>query len=400
VKVLLSAFHCFPGVGSEPGTGWHWPRALADLGHDVTVLTSSSNREAIFAEGTQDIDFRFIDESATPLGRIAPQFAGLDVYLRWQDAALRYVEESRQQYDVAHHVTWAGLHLGSRLWRLPVPLVFGPIGGGQTAPASYWRYFGRNWPAETLRTALAGPLLKLNSRCRQTIRNSAVILVDNSATAAACQRLGAADVRSMQAYGLPGEWLADARLRPNGTPVILWVGRLVARKAPVLAVEAFAELRRAIPARLIMAGDGPLREQVCRTVERLDLSRDVQLLGHVTWDEITRLYDSASVLLFSSLRESFGAPFLEALGKGLPAVALDLHGIGDADVGDAALKVALPPRPRDLPGRLASAMQTVLCDDKWEVRSAAAVDWAAQWVWPRKAAAATQIYQEVMAGRR
>ena len=66
----------------------------------------------------------------------------------------------------------------------------------------------------------------------------------------------------------------------------------------------------------------------------------------VPWDDIRRLYDSASVLLFTSLRESFGAPFLEALGKGLPAVALDLHGIGDADVGPAALKVALPPRPR------------------------------------------------------
>ena len=111
------------------------------------------------------------------------------------------------------------------------------------------------------------------------------------------------------------------------------------------------------------------------------------------------LYDSASVMLFTSLRESFGAPFLEALGRGLPTVALDLHGIGDMDVGSAALKVALPPEPRDLPRHIGSALQTILSDGEWESRSAAAVKWASGWVWPAKVAAATQIYHEI-AGRK
>ena len=62
----------------------------------------------------------------------------------------------------------------------------------------------------------------------------------------------------------------------------------------------------------------------------------------------------------------------------------------------AAVKVALPPRPRDLPYRLASALQTILCDHEWELRSAAAVNWAANQLWPGRAAAATQIYREVV----
>jgi glycosyltransferase involved in cell wall biosynthesis len=154
-----------------------------------------------------------------------------------------------------------------------------------------------------------------------------------------------------------------------------------------------------MPARLIMVGDGPLRGQVRAMVRQLGLTKDVELLGHITWDEVRPLYESASVLLFTSLRESFGAPFLEALGKGLPAVALDLHGISDADVDSAALKVALPPRPDDLPRHLASALQTILCDDQWESRSAAAVKWAADWTWPVKAAAVTQMYQEIVGSR-
>lgn len=325
--------------------------------------------------------------------------AAYDAYRRWQDAALRHAEASRERYDVAHHVTWGSLHLGSMLWRLPMPLVYGPIGGGQTAPANYLHYFGSDWPAETLRTAATGSLLILNRRSRDTMRNSAVTLAGNSATAAAAQRLGAADVRFMLADALPCDWLVDPRPQPAGIPTVLWVGRLLRRKAPTLAIQAFAELRRAMPARLIMAGDGPLRRQVRTTVQHLGLTEDVQLLGAVTWDDARRLYDSASVFLFTSLRESFGTPFVEALGRGIPTVALDHHGIADVDVGPAALKVALTPRPSDLPCRLGSALQTVLCDSEWELRSAAAIKWATEQVWPARAAAATQIYREAIESR-
>jgi glycosyltransferase involved in cell wall biosynthesis len=395
MRVLLSAFACRPGHGSEPGTGWHWAGALSDLGHEVTVLTVPDHKEEILARCPPGVSFRFIGMPRSPVPRSAGLFWAYDAYGRWQGAAAREVQAQARHYDVAHHVTYGGLHMGSMLWRLPVPLVYGPVGGGQTAPGSYWRYFGREWPSELLRTAFAGPLLQLNNRCRQTIRHSAVALVNNSATAAACRRLGGADIRYMLADGLACDWIAGPRPQPAGIPVVLWVGRLLPRKAPDLAVQAFAGLRRSMPARLVIAGDGPLREQVRATIQRLGLSGDVQMLGRIPREEIRSLYDSASVLLFTSLRESFGAPFIEALGRGLPAVALDLAGIADADVGPAALKVPLPPRPADLPGRLASALHAILTDREWESRSAAGVKWAADWTWPVKAAAATQIYQEI-----
>ena len=398
MKVLISAFQSSPVRGSEPGNGWHWPAALADCGHDVTVLTQTAFREEITAAGRQDISFRFIDLPGSPLESV-PMLRTYDAYRRWQDAALAAAETLPQDYDLVHHVAWGSLHLGSRLWKLPAPMVYGPIGGGQTAPTRYWRSFGRDWPVEAMRSASTGSLLKLNRRSRETLRNSAVVFVTNSATEAACRRLGAADVRYFLAEGLPEGWLVPPRSRPAGVPVVLWVGRMLPRKTPALAVKAFAELRRVMPARLVMAGDGPLRPQVEQTVKRLGLTEDVELLGRVPWNDIAKLYDSASVFLFTSLRDSSGAQFLEALGRGLPAVALDHHGIGDLKVGSAAVKVPLPDKPDDLPGLLASALQTVLSDGEWEARSAAGVSWAAEHVWSAKAAAATQVYQEI-AGRR
>ena len=396
MRILLSAFACNPLRGSEFSTGWNWAKELAALGHDVTVLTGSAFREDIYSVGPENIDFQFIDYPPSRLSKFARPLSGYKTYQRWQDTALAHVQRQGQQYDVAHHVTWGGLHLGSQLWRLPMPFVYGPAGGGQTACASYWRYFGSQWPLEIARTVSTGPLLQLYGRCRETVRNAAVTLVCNSDTAAACTRLGAKDVRYMLADGLEPSWISTARSRPADVPTVLFIGRLIPRKAPTLAVEAFAELRRKIPARMIIAGEGPLREKVRATIDRLGVGDHVELLGAIPYQDVKSLYDSVSVLLFPSLRESFGAPFIEALGRGLPAVALDHQGIADADVGQAAVKVAVPTDPRELPGRLAAAMETVLSDGEWQTRSAAGIKWASDWVWPVKAAQAVDIYREIV----
>jgi glycosyltransferase involved in cell wall biosynthesis len=394
VKVLVSAFQCAPGHGGEIGNGWLWATSLADRGHEVTVLTHAEFRERTQAGGRTDIDFHFIDSTGLPV-----HMAGIgtyDTYRRWQNAAYEHAAGLQRDWDVMHHTGWGSLHLGSRLWRLPAPLVYGPIGGGQTAPAAYRRYFGRDWATERVRGVVtSGTSLKLNSWSRETVRNSAVVLATNSATESACRALGAKDIRYFLAEGLPQEWIGTPHRRPAGVPVVLWVGRMLARKAPVLAVRAFAELRKEMQARLVMAGDGPLLPHVQAAVEQLGLTGDVELLGRVAWPKLAELYTSASVFLFCSLRDSSSSQFLEALGKGLPAVTLDLHGMADVKVGVAAEKVPLTRNPDELPGQLAAAMRTVLTRDDWGARSAAAVEWASEHTFPSKAAAASRIYQEI-----
>lgn len=400
MRVLLSCFLCSPGKGSELGNGWYWANALADSGHEVTILTLSEFRDEIAAAGRPDIDCHYIDLPVSRLPSIAASARAFDVYGRWQDAALKCAQSLPGQFDIAHHVVFGSLHMGSALWQLPVPLLYGPIGGGQTAPAGYWRYFGRNWAAEMARTAATTRMaLTVNARSRETIRRSAVVLATNSATETACRRLGASDVRYFLAEGLPPDWLGGPRRKPDGVPTVLWVGRMLPRKAPLLAVQAFAELRRTRQARLVMAGDGALLGQVKQAVAAMGLTQDVDLLGRVPWEELRGLYDSASAFLFTSLRDSSGSQFLEALGRGLPAVALDHHGIGDLKVGTAAIKVPLAARPRDLPGQVAAALSAVLADDEWEARSAEGIAWAGEHTWPAKAAAATRIYREIVPGK-
>ena len=49
MKVLVSAYACEPGKGSEPGVGWQWVRQIARF-HDTWVITRANNREKIEAD--------------------------------------------------------------------------------------------------------------------------------------------------------------------------------------------------------------------------------------------------------------------------------------------------------------------------------------------------------------
>jgi hypothetical protein len=49
LKLLMSAYACEPGKGSEPGVGWRWALEAARLGHEVWTLTRENNRPGIEA---------------------------------------------------------------------------------------------------------------------------------------------------------------------------------------------------------------------------------------------------------------------------------------------------------------------------------------------------------------
>ena len=100
--------------------------------------------------------------------------------------------------------------------------------------------------------------------------------------------------------------------------LLVMASRLSREKQPEIAVEAMRELaRRRVKARLIVAGDGPLRKQLVAASSGLPIS----WLGFVTSrHELADLYRAADVALAPGPVETFGLAALEALSCGTPAV--------------------------------------------------------------------------------
>ncbi len=106
-----------------------------------------------------------------------------------------------------------------------------------------------------------------------------------------------------------------------------FVGRLDRQKDPLLALEAFAHFARKEPrGRLVVVGDGPLREAFLSQVQALGLGERVLFLGEREGREVLPALDA---LLLTSAYEGMPYVVLEAMALGVPIVAAPLPGLGE-----------------------------------------------------------------------
>ncbi|GGJ60541.1 N-acetyl-alpha-D-glucosaminyl L-malate synthase BshA [Anoxybacillus voinovskiensis] len=90
-------------------------------------------------------------------------------------------------------------------------------------------------------------------------------------------------------------------------------------------VRAFSLVRRALPAKLLLVGDGPEMTVVCRLVKQLGLTKDVLCLGKQ--ENLEELYSISDVKWLLSEKESFGLVLLEAMACGVPCIGTNIGGI-------------------------------------------------------------------------
>lgn len=104
-------------------------------------------------------------------------------------------------------------------------------------------------------------------------------------------------------------------------PYLLFVGTLEPRKNLARLLKAYASLNKhEAPSLVLVGGQGWGDLVLEKTVNDLDLTTRVQLLGYVSDDELQTLYSKASCLLMPSLYEGFGLPALEAMQHGVPVI--------------------------------------------------------------------------------
>ena len=140
-------------------------------------------------------------------------------------------------------------------------------------------------------------------------------------------------------------------------PLLAMACRLIEQKGVSDALQAFAGTRSEFPeARLLIAGDGPLRAQLESEATQAGLTGSVRFLG---WrDDVPQLLAACDLFLMPSLWEGFGLVLLEAMAQGLPVVASRVSAIPEIVV---AGETGLLAPPRDVPA-LREALLTLLRD--------------------------------------
>jgi glycosyltransferase involved in cell wall biosynthesis len=399
MNILLSAYACRPGAGSEPATGWGWAIHLAQAGCQVYLFTAGRNRIAIEAylreHPCPELHAYFIEVPG-----MNPMSSGALHYILWQYFALRFARslQATVTFDLVHHVSYGTVVIPTPLARLGLPTIFGPVGGGQVAPGSLLCYFGKKRRDEWLRTRLMQLLPKI-WLYRSRVKGFRMVFAANSETRRLLRDAGCEHVELLCDTGaLPEHCLENPRtFVPTSEIRLLWVGRFVPRKGLALALDALALANPKV--HLTIMGGGLTVEAMAAKIAERGLTGRVQWKGsRASWSEVREAYLSHDALLFSSLRDSFGSQNLEAMCSALPVISLNLGGVRDFISPDAGIKVDIGGTAQEVVRRLAGAIDSfaALSMEARNQMSSAALRCAHSFLWTERAALMCERYEQVL----
>ncbi len=335
LKVLLSAYACEPGKGSEPGVGWNWVKQIARFA-EVWVITRANNREvieeALKENPLPNVHWVYFD--LPPWARFwkkGQRGVHLYYYL-WQIGIYFLARRLHREvgFDLVHHVTFVNYWLPSFLALLPVPFVWGPVGGGESAPKAFYRTFSRRGRLYERARELVRRLGELDPFTKTTARRAAVTLATTRETAERLTRLGATPVSVLSQVALPEEeieQLASIPPRQNIPFLVLSLGNLLHLKGFHLGLMAFARFVREFPqSEYWLVGDGPERRNLKRLARQLGVADKVRFWGKLLREEALQKLAACDVLVHPSLHDSGGWVIVEAMAAGRPVICLDLGG--------------------------------------------------------------------------
>jgi L-malate glycosyltransferase len=119
-------------------------------------------------------------------------------------------------------------------------------------------------------------------------------------------------------------------LAPNGEKILAHVSNFRKVKRVEDVIYTFEKVRKVIPAKLLMIGDGPERiamEQLCR---ELGTCEDIRFLGKQ--DKLEEILSITDLFMLPSAYESFGLAALEAMGCEVPVISSNAGGIPEINI--------------------------------------------------------------------
>lgn len=342
MNILLSAIACNPVTGSDAFFGWSAAKALASIG-DVHVLTHGFSREFIRAEdeaALQRVQFHFVGQPK-PVSRngLLARVQSWEECRDWQDRlVLPFARDlhAREKFDVVHHVTISSWRLTSPLWKLGIPFIWGPLGGGEETPRSFRHLLSLPTRVFEVLRRISSIRAARSRNLRNCARASSIALAANKETARLLTQIECPRVEIISpAFFSPSRifrFESQLPLKNWNRPLRIFSGgNLEGRKGVSLSLQALARLKReGIPFFYQIGGGGAERPFLQKMAARLGLEpEDVEFGEGLSGSDYDDALRRTHVYLLPSLRENAGLTMMEAMLAGCVPIVLKLGGPGE-----------------------------------------------------------------------
>ena len=340
LRILINAYACSPGMGSEPGMAWNWVSNLANF-CELYIITEGEFREKIeevmpTLEQGKNMHFFYnpVPDETRKMCWNQGDWRFYKYYRKWQWKTYIMAKEicSSEHIDVLHQLNMIGFREPGYLWKLSkengVPFVWGPVDAKDKFPLSYLdgasiktKLFMR------LKNFLTSIQLRYSARVFKAARQASVVFSASSNSQ-----------RSFKKYmGIDSPLLNETGCYVQKHPVIdksekedfdvLWVGKMDFRKQLALALQTIAAIgNNKFKLHIVGGGDSAFYQQMA---QGLGIANQCVWHGAVSHDEVQKLMQASDIFFFTSVAEGTPHVVLEAIGNNLPVVCFDTCGHGD-----------------------------------------------------------------------
>ena len=355
MKILVSAIACNPFAASEGLHGWMICRSLAQEA-ELWLLVSAEHEAGIEearAKGLvpDNMHFTFVGKHEPYWNnRLLARFQSWQRYRVFQRAILPIARKLHQTvgFDLVHHVTYSTWRVGSPLWRLGIPFIWGPISGTEEFPL---RRFGKVLSKPSLAFEIvrnAGGLFSgFSSEVRHSARQAFHIFAAHKEAVEHLARLrGTAEgISVLSYYSFSPERIA-ASLRPcfevrTGRPLKIFAsGNLEGRKGIAMALHGLALAKqRGVKFSYRITSRGAEFNHLQNLARTLGLEKEVDMGRSMSREEYLRELQDSDLYLLPSLREGGGLTMMEAMLAGCVPIVADCGGPGTTVTDECGVRV-------------------------------------------------------------
>ncbi len=365
-KILVSAYACEPGKGSEQSVGWNMALQLARK-NEVHVITRANNREIIEDylkhHSIPHICFHYYD--APFFLKFKKKEKGVYWYCcLWQIGILGLVRRMIREYnyDYLIHLTFGSVWLPCFLFLFKPAFIWGPVGGGESVPDPFiktlsWRGQLLQYFRKFLRhTTCINPLFLLNARKAQAV------LCRTSDTMELFAQRYRHKCRLMPEGGIGEDVFCYQHVEFASSKVrLITSSRLIHFKSVQTIIQALRLLKKENVVELTIVGFGPEEERLRQLVLQYGLEHVVKMVSFVPREEVLKYLEQSDIYLFASLREGFCSSLLEAMAVGLPVICLNWSGVGLSTDDNCAIRLPVT-SPEQMPKDMAAAIEKLAAD--------------------------------------
>jgi glycosyltransferase involved in cell wall biosynthesis len=327
-KILISAFSISPNKGSEPGVGWIWATEISKYSKvfiltreklKVTLESAKNNKEL------DNINFIYV-KSSKFLRSINIYFE----YIHWQFMAYLHILKTHKTYnfDYIWHLTFGNIFLPTLLYKIKIPFVWGPLGGGERVKFRNYKNFNFIDQVPHLLKSILVKLVFMNPFVKFPERKASLIIVKTKDTLNLLSRKSRhKSVTQLETFFKLSTQSQNDIPKNNSIFHFCYTGRLIAFKNIPIALKALKISNIGDDFLFHIIGDGPKRKSLEKLVENIGLRNKVIFHGNLSRKETLTILKDSDLYLFPSLREGGTWSLMEAMALGKPSICLKTNGM-------------------------------------------------------------------------